>query len=731
MPLNCNALLRREPATCSSNRSLKRLGLPTLHGVSRQDLQHPPRGASELTESFHRGAPAGGLSADALRAKGKGLNMSSDKSSPEHHKTTHESLTGRIWAFVRIMNVRLRFIFLMVLVGVVAANWERIQNYYDRWTRPENRPETVQNREIEYYCPMHPNIVRGEPGNCPICGMPLAKRAKTGQKALAQGVLAQVQMSPQKVQMGRIATSPVEKRLLSREIRTVGIVEYDETQRAFIASRIKGRLDKLFVNFVGQRVKKGDPLVWIYSPALLVAQDELLVAARQAREGRGSSQFDPAVGAAMLEAARRKLVLWGITETQVDEIIKRGTADTQLTIYSPIEGIVTEKKVLEGGYVDEGTDILTIADLSRVWMQAKVFENEISGVTVGTAVEVTSVAYPNEVFAGQIAFVAYTVDPDTRTVAARVEINNPGLKLKPGMYANAAIRLPVGRVTEATATTATQTPASGPSTDALVKAYTSVVESLAKDKADAKLVGHVGHEAQSLAKEAKDMVKSLASEVARIAKDMAGNDIKGQREKLKLLSSKTIELLRARPPSEATLFTVHCPMVDADWVQTTEKVANPYYGSGMLQCGHVTGRIKPQSGRDTGDFAEGYFCPIYPDRLFDHPNECPIDKFPMKFARVEKTLAVQASAIINTGMRTVVYRETAPGTYEMLEVQLGPKAGDYYPVVAGLREEDRIATAGAFVVDAENRLNPAAGAQYFGAGGGSSGGGQQQHQHGG
>lgn len=657
--------------------------------------------------------------------------MSSREPSPLQNVDSHPMATSRIWAFIRIMNVRLRFIFLMALVGVVAANWERLQNYYDRWSRPADTPETVQAQAIEFYCPMHPNIIRGEPGNCPICGMPLAKRAKTGRKILAEGVLAQVEMSPQKVQMGRIATSPIEKRLLSREIRTVGIVEYDETRRAFIASRIKGRLDKLFVNFVGQRVKKGDALVSIYSPALLVAQDELLVAARQAREDRGSSQFDPAVGAMTLEAAKRKLVLWGITEDQVDEIIKRGTAVTHLTIYSPIEGIVTEKKVLEGGYVDEGTDVLTIADLSRVWMQAKVFENEISGVEVGTAVEVTSVAYPNEVFAGRITFVAYTVDPDTRTVAARVEINNPDLKLKPGAYANAAIRLPAGRVIEATEATTAPALASGPSTDALARAYTAVVESLANDKAETKLVAHVGHEAQSLAQQSEEPLKAQALDVARLAKDMVGGDIKRQRAKLKSLSAKTMNLLRARPPSEGTLFTIHCPMVGADWMQTTDKVANPYYGSEMLQCGQVTGRIEARSGPESGEFAEGYLCPIYPDRLFDHPRECPIDKFPMKYVRVEKTLAIPASAVINTGTRNVVYRESAHGTYEMLEVHLGPKAGEFYPVVSGLKTGDRVATAGAFVVDAENRLNPSAGAQYFGAGGESSVGSQQQHQHGG
>ncbi|MCK6485885.1 MAG: efflux RND transporter periplasmic adaptor subunit [Phycisphaerae bacterium] len=635
---------------------------------------------------------------------------------------------GRIWAFVRIMNVRLRFIFLMVLVGVVAANWERLQNYYDRWRRPAETPETVQAQEIEYYCPMHPNIIRGEPGNCPICGMPLAKRAKTGRTELAEGVLAQVQMSPQKVQMGRIATSLVQHQLLAREIRTVGIVEYDETRRAFIASRIKGRLDKLFVNYVGQQVKKGDPLVWIYSPDLLVAQDELLVAMRQMKEDRPGGQFDTAVGASVVEAARRKLFLWGITEAQIEEIIQRGKADSHLNILSPIEGIVTEKKVLEGGYVDEGTDLLTIADLSNVWMQAKVFEDQISGVRVGTAVEVTSVAYPNEIFAGKITFIAYTVDPATRTLAARVEISNPDVKLKPGMYATATIRLPAGRVVEAA--TSAPAEAGGPSTDGVARAYTALVELLAKDKTDAKVVSQVGHEAQSLVQQAEEPVKSLASELARLAKEMAGADLKGQRGILKSLSEKTIALLRARPPVDGTLFTVHCPMVDADWVQASEEVANPYYGSEMLRCGRVTGQVRHGAAQQSGDFAEGYFCPIYPDRLFDEPRECPIDKFPMKFVRVEKVLAVPASAVINTGTRTVVYRESAPGTYDMLEVHLGPKAGDFFPVESGVKAGDRVATAGAFILDAENRLNPAAGAQYFGASGGSSGG-DKQHQHGG
>jgi Cu(I)/Ag(I) efflux system membrane fusion protein len=163
----------------------------------------------------------------------------------------------RLWAVVQILQVRLRFIVLMALVGIVAGNWENIMNHWDRWRRPATVATGETTQEIEYFCAMHPNVIRPQPGNCPICGMPLVKRAKTaGGKTLPAGVLAQIQLTPQKVQMGRIGTSPVEYRLLSTEVRSVGIVDYDETRRAFISARIKGRLDKLMVNFGATRGKR-------------------------------------------------------------------------------------------------------------------------------------------------------------------------------------------------------------------------------------------------------------------------------------------------------------------------------------------------------------------------------------------------------------------------------------------------------------------------------------------
>lgn len=650
----------------------------------------------------------------------EGSKSVSSRSDSDH------SLMPRIKTFIRIMNVRLRFIFLMVLVGLVAGNWERLTNYYERWRRPTQLPEMVASQDVEFYCPMHPNIVRSQPGSCPICGMPLSKRAKTGHRELAEGILAQVQMSPQKVQMGRIATTPIAYQLLTREIRTVGIVEYDETRRTFVAARVKGRLDKLFVNFVGQHIKKGEPLAAIYSPDLLVAQEELLTALRQTRDQDTRSDFAGGVGKSLVEASRKKLTLWGFSDEQINDIVKRGSAQTHLEILSPIDGIVTEKNVLEGRYVSEGDNIYTIADLSRVWTQIKVFEDEISGIDVGTAVEVTSVAFPNEIFAGRIAFIAYTVDPATRTVSARVEVSNPDLKLKPGMYVSAAIRLPVGEISPISSPSSAPAVAAGPTTDELAKAYVALVGAYADDKADADKLGHLAHQARTFSTKGDEDERKAASEIATLVNEMSKRDLKGQRDELKALSGRVIAFLRKFPPTKGTLFLAHCPMVNADWLQSSEEIANPYYGSQMLRCGQVTGKITAEAMPSAARFVQGYYCPIYPDRLFDKPAECPIDKFPMKFVRIERTLAVPESAVINTGSRTVVYRESAPGTYDMIEVKLGPRAGEFYPVIDGLKAGDRVATSGAFVVDAENRLNPAASAQYFGAGG-SSGGGQHQH----
>jgi multidrug efflux pump subunit AcrA (membrane-fusion protein) len=624
------------------------------------------------------------------------------------------SLAAKAWSFVRIMNVRLRFILLMVIIGVVAGNWESIVNHIDRWRRPARAADMVQGKDIEYFCPMHPKVVRNDPANCPICGMPLSKRAKVDKEALPAGVLGEVQLTPLKMIMGRIGTAAVDYQLLAREFRVLGVVDYDETRQATITARVKGRLDKLLVNYTGQKVQQGDPLALIYSPDLLVAQQELLTAAK-AVAGEGPSA---ATNQILLDSARKKLLLWGLTEAQVQEIIRRGSPETHVTITSPIAGIVTEKKALEGKYVMEGDELYKVADLSTVWLQAKIFEADIAGIAPGAAVEVTNTAFPGEIFAGWITFVAYAVDPATRTVAARAEIANTQDKLRPGMFATATIRLPVGKVTElaslpAPATRATTAPAGGPgvSTDKLAQAYLALAAAYTQAKTDPAAVADLVAQADALAGRAPQ-----AADLAAKARGLQGKNLAAQRELFKAVSGAAIKLLQQHPPVPE-LFIAHCPMVNADWIAPSREIRNPYDTS-MLSCGNITGALKPAGVQEQGRYAEGYYCPVRPDRLFATPEQCPLDKFPLKPARIEKVLAVPEAAIIDTGSRKVVYRQTAPGVFELIEVQVGPRAGDWYPVLSGLKEGDQVAAQGAFLVDAENRLNPAAGAQYFGAGGG-------------
>lgn len=624
---------------------------------------------------------------------------------------------SRVGTFLRILNVRLRFILLMVLVGLISANWEGLMNHYDRWRRPARADDGLHAAQVEFYCPMHPNIVSGSPGNCPICGMPLVRRDKAAPVELPADALARVSLSPYKLRMGRIETGPVAYRMLAREIRTVGLIEYDETRRAFIAARIKGRIDKLFVNFVGQRVEKGEPLVSIYSPDLVVAQEELLAAARRRDEARDAAPLLRQNVESLLESARRKLLLWGVTPQQIDEIVARGQPETHLTIYSPIAGIVTEKGVLEGHYVNEGDDLYTIADLSDVWLQAKVFEGELSGVAVGDAVEVTSPAFPGEVFAGRITFIAFTVDPGTRTVSARVEIANPDLRLRPGMSVRAVIFVPLGKIEpiDAPAASSAAQPASVPAfdTQAVVGAYLALGQAFAADRPDDAALSALRGAAQALLDAAPPAVRTQVQALAARVAEIPGKDLSEQRRALKRVSAELIPLAREFPPGRA-LSVFHCPMAKASWLGVGTEVRNPYYGSEMLDCGAVTGRIAARSA-ETERFAMGYYCPVFPDRLFDAPRHCPIDKFPLKYVRVEKVLSIPESAVIHTGTRTVVYRESEPGVFDMVAVELGPRAGEYYPVLSGLSAGERIATRGAFLVDAESRLNPAAAGQYLGA----------------
>jgi Cu(I)/Ag(I) efflux system membrane fusion protein len=231
-----------------------------------------------------------------------------------------------------------------------------------------------------------------------------------------------------------VQTEAVAYRELFREVRTVGRLDYNERQVAYIAARVAGRVDRVHADFTGIQVKKDYHLVDVYSPDLVIAQDELIRNLDAARAGGELAE-------ATLEAARAKLRLLGLLPAQLAEIEKTRKRSTHLTIYAPIGGTVIEKNVRVGQYVKEGDVLYRIADLDPIWLYLDVYEKDLGWVRFGQSVEVTVEAYPGETFRGQVAFIDPYLDDRTRAVKVRVNLKNPDRKLKPAMYASASIRV--------------------------------------------------------------------------------------------------------------------------------------------------------------------------------------------------------------------------------------------------------------------------------------------------
>lgn len=258
--------------------------------------------------------------------------------------------------------------------------------------------------------------------------------------------LRSVMLSPGEQQRIGITFATATLGPLTREVRTVAQVNYDETRVATVALKVEGWVERLFVDFTGQAVRRGDPLMAVYSPMLVSAQEELLVARRLLADvGQGTPSAQS--GAAELgEAARRRLLFWGVPEDQVRAVEADGQVRRTLTFVAPVSGVVVEKAVLLGQRVMPGEPLYKVADLSRVWLEGEVYERDLPAVRPGLAVIAELPSLPGEVRRGRIAYVSPTLDPETRTVRIRVELPNPGLRLKPGMYATIRFQSPGGAV---------------------------------------------------------------------------------------------------------------------------------------------------------------------------------------------------------------------------------------------------------------------------------------------
>ena len=301
-------------------------------------------------------------------------------------------------------------------------------------------------------CSMHPQIRLPKKGLCPICNMDLIP-ASTGESS---GAMRQLIVSENARKLMDIVTVPVERKFVSAVVRMVGKVDYDETRLAYITAWFPGRLDRLYVDYTGVPVKEGDHMVYLYSPELISAQEELVQALEAVKNVQGTKL---SVMREMTEstviAAREKLRLWGLKADQVEEIERTGKVEDHMTIYAPASGIVIHKNAVEGMYVQTGTRIYTIADLSQVWVKMDAYESDLEWVRYGQEVEFTTISYPGSVFKGTISFIDPILNDRTRSVKIRINVPNADGRLKPGMFVKATVRADVaagGRIMEAALT---------------------------------------------------------------------------------------------------------------------------------------------------------------------------------------------------------------------------------------------------------------------------------------
>ena len=236
-----------------------------------------------------------------------------------------------------------------------------------------------------------------------------------------------------------VTFAPVTLGPLTREIRTVAQVTYDETRVKSISPKIDGWVEALYVNFTGQPVRAGQPLLSVYSPMLVSAQEELILATKLAQSLSGASSESRVGSNDLARAARRRLQYWDISSAEIDRIVASGEVRKNLTLRSPISGVVIEKNVLSGQKIMGGDALYKVADLSTVWIEGEVFERDLPSVRVGTTVRAELDALPGEQRTGRVAYLYPTLNPETRTGRIRVALPNPGLRLKPGMYATIRI----------------------------------------------------------------------------------------------------------------------------------------------------------------------------------------------------------------------------------------------------------------------------------------------------
>jgi Cu(I)/Ag(I) efflux system membrane fusion protein len=331
----------------------------------------------------------------------------------------------------------------VVLVLIVAGVlWQRESSHQDA-------THVSASEASLYTCPMHPTVQADKPGNCPICGMKLVKRAASQPTDAATQIAnsaklepggAVVTLSPSQRALANVKTVQVALTASATEVVANGRVTFDERRVAQVTSYTAGRIEQLHVNFTGDTVVRGRAVATIYSPDLYATQQEYLLALanRERMRSAGFAQARTAAGD-LVDSTRRRLQLYGMTTGQINRLASGGKPFFTTTIFSSVSGIVTRKLVVPQQYVAQGQALFEVTDLSVVWVEADVYEQDLSKIAVGQRVSVTAPALPGVTLPGTVAFVQPIVTGEGRTTRVRVELPNRNLQLKPDMYVSVTL----------------------------------------------------------------------------------------------------------------------------------------------------------------------------------------------------------------------------------------------------------------------------------------------------
>jgi len=608
---------------------------------------------------------------------------------------------------------------------------------------PSLHAEEAKEKKIRYWtCGMHPSVKMDKPGKCPICAMDLVPVYEKGAGVEAADALSTIELSERARRLAQVKTDTVSFRSLTKDIYTVGVIEYDERLKSIVSAWIPGRIDKLFVDFTGTQVVKGESMVWLYSPELVSTQEEYLLALETLDKVSESALEEVISGAqSLVDASKRRLLWWGVTEKQIEYLTKNKKTKQHAVIYAPLSGIVIEKKALEGQYVMQGEMIYTVADLSNVWMKANVYEYEMAWVRIGQEVEVTTPTYPGEAFIGRLSFIEPFLDDKTRSVKIRCDIPNHQMKLKPSMYVNARIRIPVEELGKEDGVYVSGLDYACPNHPEIKSSRPGICpeDNIPFEKTPPAQTGLVSERKLSMQQEKLEYeyVCPMKCFTAKAPGDCPVCGMKLEKKELPVEVSGGKLTCICPQEWDTTTAPKSCPMCGmmlqksiTVTLPTGERQQKFVYLCPMAcitsdkpgecpDCKRQMGRweVKDESGIKLKKIAPKmrsvYACPMHLEVTSGKPADC--SKCGMPLEKTTQVLAIPATAVLDTGIRKIVYLDKGNGRYAGKEVTLGPKAGDYYPVLEGLEEGDMVVTTANFLIDSQSQLTGGASALYGGA----------------